>query len=106
LSTLAAPGTAQATRIAVAALAVLPAVLGYAAWAFALGHFGAARSAAFLYLVPPTATVLAFALAGEKPSLTTLAGGLVALAGVALVNARGRQVEAKSLVLEGHANGQ
>jgi drug/metabolite transporter (DMT)-like permease len=89
-STLAAAETAQSTRLAVIALAALPAVLGYAAWAHALGHFGAARAATFLYLVPPTATLLAFALAGETPGPSTVLGGLVAIAGVALVNARGR----------------
>lgn len=85
-----APATASQSIVAVAALAVLPAVLGYAAWAYALNHYGAARSATFLYLVPPTATGLAFLLSGEVPSLMTVAGGVIAVAGVALVNAKGR----------------
>lgn len=90
LSALVAPGTAQSTRFAVVALAFLPALLGYAAWAYALGQIGAARSAAFLYLVPPTATLLAYVITGEAPGVATVVGGLVALAGVALVNTRGR----------------
>ena len=65
-------------------------MLGYAAWAHALSRLGAARSAIFLYLVPPTATLLAFAISGEMPGVMTFMGGLVAIAGVALVNARGR----------------
>lgn len=90
LATTLAPGTAFSAVLAVVALAVFPAVLGYAAWSYAIGHFGAARSATFLYLVPPTATLLAFGLSGEIPGLATITGGLVAIAGVALVNARGR----------------
>lgn len=85
-----APATKPQTVAAVIALAVLPAVLGYAASAYAPGHFGAARSATFLYLVPPVATVLAFALTGEQPGVTTIIGGLIAIAGVALVNRRGK----------------
>lgn len=91
LSILAAPDTARPTILAVVALAVLPAMLGYAAWAHTLSKFGAARSATFLYLVPPTATLLAFVISAEMPGVITLIGGLVAIAGVAMVNARGRR---------------
>lgn len=90
LSTLAAPDTARSTILAVVTLAAFPAVLGYAAWSHALSRLGAARSAIFLYLVPPTATLLAFAISGEMPGVMTLLGGVVAITGVALVNARGR----------------
>lgn len=71
-------------------LGLVPAALGYATWTYALGAFGAARAANFLYLVPPVATALAFFWAGEVPSLTTLAGGAVVLTGVVLVNRFGR----------------
>jgi drug/metabolite transporter (DMT)-like permease len=90
LGGLAAPGAATATIWSVVALGVLPAALGYAAWTYALGHFGAAHAANFLYLVPPVATGLAFLMAGEVPGSLTLAGGTVAIAGVVLVNTRGR----------------
>ncbi len=90
LATLAAPGTAPLTIATVAALGIFPAALGYAAWSYALGYFGAARASTFLYLVPPVATLLAFVLSRELPGLTTIFGGLVAIAGVALVNRLGR----------------
>ncbi|MBV9078280.1 MAG: DMT family transporter [Methylobacteriaceae bacterium] len=90
IRTVAAPGASPTTLPAVVALGVLPAALGYAAWTYALGHFGAARAANFLYLVPPVATALAFLIAGEVPAPTTLAGGAVAVAGVIVVNTRGR----------------
>lgn len=90
LGGLAASPTPWATVVVVVALGVLPAALGYATWTFALGHFGAARAAAFLYLVPPVATGLAFGLAGEVPAPLTLVGGAIAVAGVVVVNARGK----------------
>ncbi len=82
---------ASATTIAtVIGLGVLPAAIGYATWTYALGHFGAARATNFLYLVPPVATAIAVPLLGELPGPQTLLGGAVAIAGVVLVNMRGR----------------
>jgi drug/metabolite transporter (DMT)-like permease len=94
---LASPATARATIVAVTALGVFPAALGYATWAYALGHFGAPRAANFLYLVAPVATCLAFLWLGEVPGFRTLIGGAVAIAGIALVNTRGRS--ASQLIL-------
>lgn len=71
-------------------LALFPAAIGYAAWTYALGHFGAARGANFLYMVPVVASTVAIPLTGELPAWTTLAGGVLALGGVALVNTKGR----------------
>jgi drug/metabolite transporter (DMT)-like permease len=90
LTTLTRPGIAAPAVVAVVSLAIFPAVLGYAAWSHAIGHFGAARSATFLYLVPPAATALAFGISGEVPGAMTIVGGLIAVAGVAVVNAKGR----------------
>lgn len=80
----------QKTIGAVIALAVFPAALGYATWTFALGYFGAARASNFLYLIAPVAMALAFLFAGEIPNSPTLAGGALAIAGVVIVNTRGR----------------
>lgn len=84
---LAAPVQVQAALLF---LAVFPAAIGYAAWTLALGHFGAARGSNFLYLVPVVASAMAVPLTGELPVWTTLAGGALALGGVALVNTKGR----------------
>ena len=57
------------------ALGVFPAAIGYAAWTYALGRFGAARAANFLYLVPPVAALVGYAALGESLSALTLVGG-------------------------------
>ncbi|MFM0057549.1 DMT family transporter [Paraburkholderia phytofirmans] len=83
-------GAPHGTLQAVLVLGVFPAALGYATWTFALGHFGAARAANFLYLTPAVATALSALLTGERPGLATLCGGLMAIAGVVVVALRGR----------------
>lgn len=74
----------------VVALGLFPAALGYGCWAVAQAHYGAARAASFLYLVPPTATLMALGLLGERPSPQILLGGALALGGVIVVNRWGK----------------
>lgn len=71
-------------------LAVFPGALGFFTWTRAQAHFGAARAANFLYLVPPLALTLAYQIHGELPSLMTLVGGTLAVLGVLVVNTLGR----------------
>ncbi|WP_175731981.1 DMT family transporter [Burkholderia ambifaria] len=78
------------TMLAVLVLGVFPAALGYATWTVALGYFGAARAANFLYLTPAVATALSIVLTGERPGIETVCGGLLAIAGVIVVALRGR----------------
>lgn len=85
---LAAAGSSHEALWAVAALAILPSAMGYAAWTYALDYYGASRAANFLYLVPPMTLVIAFGLTREVPAVTTLLGGALAIAGVAIVNLR------------------
>ena len=81
-------------QISVAPLSVISAVLflglvsaslGYATWSFAIGHFGPAAAANFLYLVPPIAVMLAWSLSGITPDILTLIGGAVAITGVVML---------------------
>jgi drug/metabolite transporter (DMT)-like permease len=78
-------------NMAVIYLGFVPAAIGYATWGTAQAFFGASRAANFLYLVPPVAVALAFLLTAETPGLTTLLGGAAAIAGVLIVNTRGRR---------------
>lgn len=73
-------------------LGVFPTAVGQISWSYALGHFGAARAGNFLYLVAPLAMLLAWLIYGEAVSLFTIAGGILVLGGVILVNTRGRSI--------------
>lgn len=59
--------------------------LGYLFWYGALQTLEASRVASFLYLEPLVTLAAAMILLGERASLTTIAGGLLVLAGVLVV---------------------
>ena len=55
------------------------------------GVLPAGRAAAFLYLVPLLATLIAWLWLGEWPDVQILGGGLLALLGVMMVQRGGRK---------------
>jgi drug/metabolite transporter (DMT)-like permease len=88
------PGASQAVReasltstSAVVYLGVFPAALAFFSWAYVLARMPASRAAAFLFLVPGIAVVVAYLWLNETPAWTSLVGGTLALAGVATTTA-------------------
>ena len=73
---------------AVVYLGIVPSLIAYASWAVALSRLPASRASNFLYCVPPVATLMGFLWLGEEPGLLGVAGGALALIGVAIVNLR------------------
>jgi drug/metabolite transporter (DMT)-like permease len=74
---------ASATAVAwTAYLGAFPTALGFTTWAYALRRTTAGRMGATLYLVPPVAVVLGWAVLGEAPPALALAGGALCLGGV------------------------
>ena len=76
--------------LAVVYLGVLPGALGFVIWTYALSRAPASIVASFLYLVPVFAIFIAWVWLGEIPLALSLVGGVLSLAGVVLVNTRGR----------------
>lgn len=70
-------------------LGVFPTAIAYVTYAYAFSRMDASLAASFLYLVPVLAYLIAWGWIGETPSLMSVVGGVIVLAGVFLVNRRG-----------------
>ena len=88
--TLAAP---VGTTLVLVYLGLFPTALGYVTYAYAMSRMDASVAVSFLYLIPVLAYLIGWAWLGEVPTLLSVLGSLLALAGVVLVNRRGREQE-------------
>lgn len=79
---------------AVVYLGLFPAAIAYVLWNYALARMPASLLSSFLYLSPVLAIGIAWLWLGEVPSLLTVLGGAIAIAGVMLVQTRGHQAAA------------
>jgi drug/metabolite transporter (DMT)-like permease len=86
-SVAAAPASAN---WAVLFLALFPAALSFALWSYALAHLPVAQASSALYLVPVLTFPIAWVWLGEAPGALSIVGGAITLAGVLLVQLKGR----------------
>ena len=78
---------------AVIYLGIFPGAVAYVLWSYALSRMPATALSTFLYFQPVNAIIIAWWWLGEIPAPLALAGGLISLAGVAVVNTRGTAAE-------------
>jgi drug/metabolite transporter (DMT)-like permease len=76
--------------LAVVYLGVGPAALAYVTWAVVLSRLPASRASSILFVVPVVAFMVGWVWLGEAPTIIDIAGGILAMGGVALVNTLGR----------------
>lgn len=88
--TEAVSGAPLVSTMIIVYLGVFPAALAYFFWSYVLARLTASRSVSFLYLIPVVASLLAYVLLGEVPSMLAAAGGCASLLGVILLNTYGR----------------
>jgi drug/metabolite transporter (DMT)-like permease len=77
-------------------LGVFPTVIGFLGWNYALSKVSATLAASFQYLTPFFAVLIAWIWLAEIPGWLTFAGGILTIAGVAIVNAWGKQAYSPS----------
>jgi len=74
-------------------LSVLCSVFAYVVWYAALKKMDATQVAVFVYLVPLFTAIMAFVLLGERITAFTIAGGIMTMAGVYMVEHSFRHTE-------------
>ena len=72
-------------------MAVFPSVVCYSIYYYALTHVPASRVAAFSYLQPLLATIMAILLLGENTTAGLMSGGALVLLGVFIAEKRLRE---------------
>lgn len=92
----AAPAWATATIVY---LGVFPGALAYLLWSYALSGMPASTTASFLYAQPVLASLVAWVVQKAVPSTVTMIGGALALAGVIIVQTKGRPKEVIATVV-------
>ena len=72
-------------------LGVFPGALAFASWSYVLSRTPVSRALTFTYCIPPLTVLISWFWLGEIPAVLSLAGGVVALCGVVIVNTIGKR---------------
>lgn len=83
------PHAAPSDTLAVVYLGIFPGAISYVLWSYGLARMQASTLSTFLYFQPANAAIIAWIWLGEVPGLLTVVGGVIAIAGVVIVNTLG-----------------
>ncbi|AUM69543.1 DMT family transporter [Pseudomonas fluorescens] len=78
----AARQASASVNLAVLILGIFPSALAYLAWAYVLAHSNVSRASMALYLIPPTAMLMASLVLAERPSMMVIVGAVIVLMSV------------------------
>jgi drug/metabolite transporter (DMT)-like permease len=82
-------------NLAVLMLGIFPSALAYLAWAYVLAHSDVSRASMALYLIPPTAMLMASMILAERPSAMVVVGTAIVLTSVLALNLAPARQQAK-----------
>ena len=72
-------------------IAIFASAIAFLLWSYGVSRLGPARAGQFLHLMPVFGAGIAVLLLGELPTPTQIAGALLVLSGIAIVERRPRQ---------------
>lgn len=79
---------ALSVNLAVLLLGIFPSALAYLAWAYVLARSNVSRACIALYLIPPTAMLMAAMVLAERPTSRVLVGTVIVLISVLGLNVK------------------
>lgn len=82
-------------NLAVLMLGIFPSALAYLAWAYVLAHSDVSQASMALYLIPPTAMLMASMILAERPSAMVIVGTAIVLTSVLALNLAPARQQAK-----------
>jgi drug/metabolite transporter (DMT)-like permease len=77
-------------------IGIFPSAIAYSLFAYAISKMPVTSVASFLYIIPVFSLFFSWLLLGEVPTWLTLVGGLIAIAGIIVVNRSRQKHVAKS----------
>ena len=91
------PSAGATPLLAAAYIGLFPSAIAYTIFAYALSKAPASLVTVYLYTVPVFSLLFAWLVLGEVPTVLTLVGGAVVVAGIVVVNRSKRGRRARSL---------
>lgn len=84
------PTAPLSATLAIVYLGIFPAAISYVTWSYTLSRIPASTATSFLNLSPLLALLISWLWLREIPTVLEIAGGIVVIVGVLIVNTRGK----------------